>query len=669
MAIYFVHENAKLELEAKITKVNQQFAEYDKSGGSQIAVQFSEDPTIQTWFDADGHEHSGWCYEVQLTGAVKNDKYALVGSLHPQDNDGMSDVRLNTRTIYADNVSENDLSRFIEDDGICEECGVRNNRRKEYWLIRNNETDEIKKVGTTCIDKYFPELDMNFFAKSFDELFTENEDDKNHRPRGYAASKSSKYVDGKLFAAYVYEVGRLGLQDFFNPRRSHPNKVSGKTLATYYEDDKRVCESYRPKGETMRCAKRLYQVLENQKTPDVSEGNFTYRMLTNPEILDDFLERIGFNPRSEVAQNAVDTVISDSQSGRLDTHHVDGSQKVNGAVLQAFEKTTMKDASLQEIVDLMNESLTKRNLFYCQEDDNKLFKSKSTGPYSLDHYIEGTLKYNERGYTKERPMTLEPVVKLGPRCRVPLTRDVLRPLFNGLDVEIKHPKTGQKAVYALNVFAKRDEPKLVLQGSEEYSKMRFKRVLGATSEPGVFMNISKKHVQGSSVESKERTQSAYLRTFKHLDKQGRLTESNMNVSSHVWLTKNGHPTDKDSPYAVTSIHMSPETMKKLSEGRDVWLKNPSTNKWNQYAICFGQYGQSVYLSEKGSKLYERMEVYRLPNKGEPVKQHTKEPVKSTKNTGYPGKKATGRAPISDTFEKMVAQSETPSQVTDEIPFT
>ena len=156
---------------SKIDKLQNIFARYQNKGANHvlnIGDEVIEDGTL--WVE-DPINHTETrvpikvtCKEVFVDGSYIINGWAFVGTIEFTDNGNI--IRL------ADSSFEGLVpERYLHTPKICEHCGkIRN--RKDTYLIYNQETNEFKQVGSTCLLEYTKGLDadkcadlMSYFDK------------------------------------------------------------------------------------------------------------------------------------------------------------------------------------------------------------------------------------------------------------------------------------------------------------------------------------------------------------------------------------------------------------------------------------------------------------------------------------------------------------------------
>ena len=96
------------------------------------------------------------CYEVEVEGSYKINGWSFVGTIDFTPNGNI--IRL------ADSSFDGKVPEKYKHTGkVCEHCGkIRN--RKDTYLIYNEENDEFKQVGSTCLLEYTQGLDAEVCA-------------------------------------------------------------------------------------------------------------------------------------------------------------------------------------------------------------------------------------------------------------------------------------------------------------------------------------------------------------------------------------------------------------------------------------------------------------------------------------------------------------------------
>lgn len=148
---------------SKVAKLEKIFAKYQKKGANltlKIGKEVEEEGTL---FIEDPINHTCHsesikvtCKEVFVDGSYIINGWAFVGTIEFTENGNI--IRL------ADSSFEGKVpEKYLHTPKICEHCGkIRN--RKDTYLIYNEETNEFKQVGSTCLLEYTQGLDADVCA-------------------------------------------------------------------------------------------------------------------------------------------------------------------------------------------------------------------------------------------------------------------------------------------------------------------------------------------------------------------------------------------------------------------------------------------------------------------------------------------------------------------------
>jgi len=148
--------NSKLQrFKREITKLNKKLAKYDSEitvkylGETSIYVTLMEDEVMVV--DA---EHLGLRYKVtgqevqvdfpEVTG---KEGVEFLGTIEGNEDSGY--------TVWTpQNSQRTDLYKlaYMNDDKVCHHCNIRRDRKKYFYFLENNE---VKKVGSTCVQEWF----------------------------------------------------------------------------------------------------------------------------------------------------------------------------------------------------------------------------------------------------------------------------------------------------------------------------------------------------------------------------------------------------------------------------------------------------------------------------------------------------------------------------------
>lgn len=199
----YIIPNYKLDdLEKKISKIRNKGADivFDIINNNvQMPISSESDITIA-------------CSEVEVSGEYKINGWSFVGTIEHASPENI--IRL-ADTSFEDRIPE----RYRTADRECEHCHIRRDR-KDTYLVYNEETDEFKQVGRTCLQGYTRGLNAETCAEMvsvFRELARINSDVENenldidlddYRIRSYtsypmkiAKKKAYKYVEEKGYTS------------------------------------------------------------------------------------------------------------------------------------------------------------------------------------------------------------------------------------------------------------------------------------------------------------------------------------------------------------------------------------------------------------------------------------------------------------------------------------
>ena len=158
MAIFTIPKYKMHELETKIEKI--------RNKGADIIFHIIDDKVLVSYKDNnhDGSLISIPCVKVEVNGHYIMNGWAFVGTIEHSSPENI--IRLADKK-FSERVPE----KYRTTDRECEHCYMRRDRN-DTFLVYNEDADEWKQVGRTCLKNYAQGLDAEVCAQMM-SIFSE----------------------------------------------------------------------------------------------------------------------------------------------------------------------------------------------------------------------------------------------------------------------------------------------------------------------------------------------------------------------------------------------------------------------------------------------------------------------------------------------------------------
>lgn len=184
MSTYFVHEANMERLEKKMATIQKKCAKSHCSFKYEIV---GED--FRTTVDNDGKEYTAKYFQVEVEGTAQYESWRFVATLdhHKEGN-----------VVRAFDTEIEIPEKYKTCGPTCEHCNkIRS--RKDTYLIYNEEKNEFKQVGKSCLQEFTNGLsaeDVAFFVSVYDAM---------EAAGGYSGSSFTRYIEVEYILQYAFE--------------------------------------------------------------------------------------------------------------------------------------------------------------------------------------------------------------------------------------------------------------------------------------------------------------------------------------------------------------------------------------------------------------------------------------------------------------------------------
>ena len=148
------------------------------------------DTEYTTFVNDNGKEQTLKYFLVEVEGSVQHNGWRFIATIEHKDS--MNVVRQLDTSVEIPN-------RYYHTSNVCEHCNSKRNR-KDTYLIYNEETQEFKQVGKSCLNEFTNGLSAEwvaYYISMFDELI------KGEQPMGSSAKSWHNVKDILMVAAEV----------------------------------------------------------------------------------------------------------------------------------------------------------------------------------------------------------------------------------------------------------------------------------------------------------------------------------------------------------------------------------------------------------------------------------------------------------------------------------
>lgn len=283
--IYSIPVNNLSKLEKIIKRYNNKGANITFNVGKDLI----EKGTLH-YEDARTHTSTSYpidvkCKEVFVDGKYKVNGWQFLGTIEFTSNGNI--IRL------ADSSFENKVpTKYLHTAKICEHCGkVRN--RKDTYLIYNEDTNEFKQVGSTCLLEFTQGLDADVCASMMSCLdkFVELSDKNISADEFFFNDSYSGYgVNSEKIKKYA-----IALVKKYGYRRMQNNSGSAVDLSNFYFQTGLPKELWQQLyGDLELASDEEVKAIDDFAQQHVEEDNFGYMRNASLAWLNDTWESRDF---------------------------------------------------------------------------------------------------------------------------------------------------------------------------------------------------------------------------------------------------------------------------------------------------------------------------------------------------------------------------------------
>lgn len=192
MTTYSIHSDNLERLEKKLNTIKAKCNKYNTNFSYNVVGQEYKDVT-----DDEGNTYTALFYNVEVEGFLKHDGWRFAATIEHKDN---------INVIRAYDTELEIPERFRTCSPTCEHCN-RIRSRKDTFVVYNEETQEFKQVGKTCLNEYTNGLSAEAVA-SYISLF-----DEMIKGSSYSGSGYTRYLIVEDILRYAFEtVHHFGYQ-------------------------------------------------------------------------------------------------------------------------------------------------------------------------------------------------------------------------------------------------------------------------------------------------------------------------------------------------------------------------------------------------------------------------------------------------------------------------
>ena len=247
MAQYYIHESNFERLEKKMTSLEKKMEATHCSFTYEVTGE-----EYRTTQDNEGNEYTAKYYVVEVDGTAKYNGWKFVATLdhHEEGN-----------VIRAYDTELAIPEKYKTCGPTCEHCN-RIRSRKDTYLVYNEENNEFKQVGRSCLKEFTNGLsaeDIAFFASIYEAF---------EGWGGYSGINYKRYIEVEIILRYAFECYKhWGFQ---------------KSASSFYEEE--VPAGYRSTKDRVVDYYYINRAFPQQR-----------------EALKEEMNEVGFNPDSEYA--------------------------------------------------------------------------------------------------------------------------------------------------------------------------------------------------------------------------------------------------------------------------------------------------------------------------------------------------------------------------------
>lgn len=222
MATYLIREENMERLEKKLASIEKKC----RAAKCSFNFEVKDEDIFRKVEDEDGFEHVYKFKEVEVSGTAKYNGWEFVAVLDHHDNGNV--IRAyNTELVIPD--------RYKNCGPTCEHCNkIRS--RKDTYLIYNEESQEFKQVGKSCLQEYTSGLsseDVAFFCSVYKQV---------ENLGSYSGSSFTRYINVEDILRYAFECYRhwgyqKSVNSFYEEEVPRGYRSTSSRVQEYYSID------------------------------------------------------------------------------------------------------------------------------------------------------------------------------------------------------------------------------------------------------------------------------------------------------------------------------------------------------------------------------------------------------------------------------------------------
>lgn len=273
MRTFLIHESNLEHLEKKLVAIKNKCQKNHFSFTYNIVGE--EFQTTKN--EATGEEYTARYVVVEVEGHVQHNGWRFVAVVDHHDTGNV---------IRAYDTELEVPDRYRHCGPTCEHCNkIRS--RKDTYIVYNEETQEFKQVGKSCLQEYTNGIDAESVA-AFVETFGKLED-----AGGYSGSSFERYFELDKMLRYAFEcVKHFGYEKAYDDF-GDPNNYSTRRRVMDYYSVNTGRRSWMPEAEVERLQREMDQVGFN---PDseyaVESAREAIKWITSQDEANSYLQNL-----------------------------------------------------------------------------------------------------------------------------------------------------------------------------------------------------------------------------------------------------------------------------------------------------------------------------------------------------------------------------------------